>query len=404
MTLYADNFGKEPMMKEMLAQIQNGDNLSASQLLQAAMNLFMLAERNLHLQKAPDNKANGFFDRELGTSLGTIDLKVPRDRQGNFRPSILPSPYQRDLEEREHIIKSLFINGYSPNMIKRSLNELNLHYNPEELAKLKQEYAEVYQKWQSRQLPHDMMALFADVYHCETCIHNKVRKSALYVIVGIDFEAKKELVGLYLYEGSETKGFWLQTLNQLIERGLKRTLMVISDDFPGLKDAVNTLFPEALHQLCFIHMQRNVHRNMGTADSKVFNQSLKQIRLMSDPECCQKEFTQLCEKYQKSYPSFVRGLLDDTKNYFAFKYLPSDIQKHFYTTNIVESVNSMLEKIRGKMGGFFQSQEALCINAFITIDSLRQRKWSHGVPMIKANLYQLRQLFAQKYGEGPKLN
>lgn len=389
----------------MLIEMQKGNNPTPAQILQTAMNLIMVAERNLHLQNAGEtqDKANGFFERELGTTLGSINLKIPRDRNGDFRPAILPPPYQRDVEEREHIIQSLLVNGYSPNAIQRSLNSLSLHYNPKELEQIKDEYLELYKQWQNRQLSHDAIAIFIDAYHCETCINNKVRKTVLYVVVGIDFSGQKNLFGLYLYEGSETKTFWLQTLNQLIERGLKRVLIVVSDDFPGLKESISTLFPNALHQLCFIHMQRNVHRNMGTEDSKQFNQKLKQIRLMDDAEICMSEFEKLCQNHQKEYPTFMASLLDDKENYFAFKHLHLDTQKHFYTTNIVESVNSSIEKIRIRMGGFFQSQDALSLNVFITINNLRQRKWKNGVPKIKGNLYHLRQLFAQKYGELPKI-
>lgn len=390
-------------VQNMLMQIQQGNNIAPGQILQTAMNLLMAAERSLHLQNNPLDKANGFFERELGTSLGSINLKVPRDRNCDFRPSILPSPYQRDFQERENILQSLLVNGYSPNSIKRTINELNLHYNPKELERLKDEYLTLYQQWQSRQLQQDVIAIFIDAYHSETYINNKVRKSVLYVVVGIDFNAKKDLLGLYLYDGNENKTFWLQTLNQLIERGLNRPLMVISDDFSGLKDTIKTLFPNALHQLCFIHMQRNVRRNMGPADAKAFNQALKQIKLMDDFETCKNKFTELCQTCQKTYPTFIKSLLDDIDHYFIFKHFPQDVQKHFYTTNIVESINSILERLRIRMGGFFQSQDALSVNVFITINSLSQRKWSKGVPLIKANLYRLQQLFAQIYGEQPKV-
>lgn len=374
-------------IKDILTKLQTNDNIGAAQILQTAMNLLMLAERNLRLESTSGNKANGFFERELGTTLGTINLKVPRDRNGDFRPAILPEPYQRDIDEREQIIQSLLINGYSPNAIKRSLNNLDLHYNPKELELIKNEYANLYDQWQNRQLSQDVLALFIDVYHCQACVNNKVCKVALYVIVGINFEGKKDLFGLYLYEGHETKAFWLQTLNQLIERGVKRPLVIISDDFPGLKEAVKTLFPQALHQLCFIHMQRNVRRNMGADDAKCFNQTLKQIRLMSNVVVCKEKFMELCDSFQNKYPAFIKALRDDTDNYFAFKHLPIDTQKHFYTTNIVESVNSTLEKLRIRMGGLFQSQQALNVNVFISINGLSQRKWRKGVPMIQANLY-----------------
>jgi putative transposase len=402
MTNNTDFLSSNAIVEDILTKIQNGDNIAPNQIIQTAMNLLMLAERDLHLKNSSSDKANGFFERELGSSFGSIKLKVPRDRNGDFRPNVLPPPYQRDLENRENILQSLLNNGYSPNAIKRTLNDLSLHYSPKELDQLKEEYLVLYRQWQERQLPQDVIAIFIDVYHSETFIDHKIRKISLYVIVGIDFNATKDLLGLYLYEGNESKGFWLQTLNQLIERGLKRPLAVISDDFSGLKDAVATLFPNSLHQLCFIHMQRNVRRNMALDDAKVFNQSLKQIKLCNDPESCKKQFTDLCQNFQKIYPTFIRSLLDDVNQYFAFKRFPPDIQKHFYTTNIVESVNSILERIRLRMGGFFKSQDALFTNVFITINSLRQRKWIHGMPILKGNLYNLRQLFAQIYGELPK--
>lgn len=389
-------------VNNMINEIQKGNNPSAAEILQTAMNLLMQAERNLHLNGNPADKGNGYFTRELGTAMGKINLQVPRDRDGDFRPAILPEPYMRDYQERNEILQSLFLNGYSPNNIRRTLNSLNLHYNPKELKQLKDEYYEIFKHWQNRQLPEDVIGLFIDAYHCETNIDGKVCKTVLYVVVGIDFNAQKELFGLYLYEGSENKGFWLQTLNQLLERGIKRPLFIISDDFPGLKDAVATLFPNTLHQLCFIHMQRNVRRNMGTTEAKEFNDALKQIKLFNKYEDCKKQFSSLCEEYQQKYPDFIRALINDAENYFAFKHLPSDVQKYFYTTNIVESVNSTIEKIRIRMGGFFQSKDALFLNVFLAINSLAQRKWQHGVPMVKANLYYLRQLFAKQFGELPR--
>jgi len=396
------NNNNDVTVEDMLSKVITEGNIAPKQILQTAMNLLMLAERNMYLQNASDNKANGYFDRDLGTAIGNITLKVPRDRLGEFRPQILPQPYQRDAVNREQMLQALLSSGYSPNAIKNTLHNLDLHYNPNDLDQLKKEYLTLYQQWQNRQLPEDVIAIFIDVYHNETKMDNKVRKTALFVIVGIDFNGQKDLFGLYLYNGHETKGFWMQTLNQLIERGLKRPLIVVSDDFPGLKDGVTALFPKALHQLCFIHMQRNVHRNMSPEESKLFNQTLKQIRFMDDPELCKTKFTELCHSYQQKYPAFMRALQTDTDNYFAFKLLATDVQKHFYTTNIVESVNSILERLRIRMGGFFQSQDALFTNVFITINSLRERKWAKGVPKIKGCLYHLRQLFTQIYGEVPK--
>jgi len=398
---FANNSITNSVVNEMITKIQNGDNISAKEILESAMNLLMMAERNLHLQQNNQDKGNGYFHRKLGTPLGQLNLEVPRDRDGDFRPSILPTPYQRDYQERYNFLQAIMLNGYSPNTIKRTFDQLNLHYNPNELKQLKENYVELFQQWQKRQLPTDVIALFIDVYHSSALIDGHIKKTALYVIISIDFEGKKDLAGLYLYDGSESKAFWLQTLNHLIDRGIKCPLLIASDDFSGLKQAINTLFPNALHQLCFIHMQRNVRRNMGHNDASEFNQTLQQIKLIYNKDDCQKQFIDLCNKYESQYPTFIKALLDDTENYFAYKKFPPAIQKHFYTTNIVESVNSIIETLRCRMGGFFQSKDSLYVNTFLSIRSLQQRKWQKGIPMVKSHIYELKQLFAQLYERQP---
>lgn len=150
--------------ENMINELQTDSNLTLKQLLQTGMNLLMAAERQLHLQQQPQDKGNGYFARQLGTPLGSLDLKVPRDRDGDFRPSLLPKPHQRDFEERSQWIESLLLSGSSPKQIELSLSQLGMHYNREELEQLKASYYESFQQWQKRELPNDMMGLFIDVY------------------------------------------------------------------------------------------------------------------------------------------------------------------------------------------------------------------------------------------------
>lgn len=396
----------KPLTNELVTQILNeialGHQISPARILEASMNLLMQAERKLHLEQNPEDKGNGSFSRQLGTAIGKLNLEVPRDRDGDFRPAILPDPYQRDYREREELLESLLLNSYSPNAIQRTLHGLNLHYNPKEVESLKNHYLELSQQWQQRELPEDVLGLFLDAYHAETLVNNKVCKAVIYVVIGIDFLGHKSLFGLYLYTGNESKAFWLQTLNQLIQRGVSSPLFVISDDFSGLKEAVATLYPQAFHQLCFVHMQRNIYKNMGREDAKNFLQTLETIKFAQNAELACQQFSQLCQRFEKNYPTFIKSLLSKTKHYFAFVHLNQDIRKFFYTTNSVESFNSILEKHRLQMGGFFQSEECLRVNVFITLRRLHKKKWKNGVPLIKASLYSLRQLFVAQYQRLPK--
>ena len=389
------------LMYRMVDDITQGKSISPAQILQTSMNLLMLAERNLHLDQHPEDKANGFFERELGTPMGKLILNVPRDRQANFRPALLPDKYYRDYEDKTELLESLLLNGYSPNQIQHTLQSLKLHYNPEEVEQLREHYHATFQQWQQRELPEDIIGLYIDAYHAQSLVENKVKKIVIFVLIGIDFTGQKSLFGIYHFIGNENKGFWLQTLNAIIQRGLKNPLFVISDDFSGLKEAIATLFPQAFHQLCFIHMQRNVHRNMAKSDAQTFNQALNAFKCLQDIETAKSQFQSLCLNYQKKYPSFINALSQKDEHYFAFLRLPNEIKKYFYTTNIVESFNSLLEKIRQKSGGFFQSEKILSVNVFLILQKLNSNKWKNGVPKIIAYLYPLRQLFATQYGRLP---
>lgn len=109
------------LASRILSDIQQGNQISPVTILEASMNLLMEAERRLHLEQHPQDKGNGYFDRKLGTPMGELSLHIPRDRAGEFRPAILPQPYQRDYQEREDLLESLIVNGYSPQQIQRTL-------------------------------------------------------------------------------------------------------------------------------------------------------------------------------------------------------------------------------------------------------------------------------------------
>ncbi len=121
-------------INKFITELQNSSgSITSTQLLQAGLNMIMMAERNAHLENNPTDKGNGSYLRKLGTSTGQVELIVPRDRDGDFRPSVLPKQYNRDFAERENLIMDLVINGYSPNQIHKTLTSMNLHYNPEVL-------------------------------------------------------------------------------------------------------------------------------------------------------------------------------------------------------------------------------------------------------------------------------
>lgn len=162
-----------------------------------------------------------------------------------------------------------------------------------------------------------------------------------------------------------------------------------------------TLSPQTFHQLCLVHMQRNVYKNMAKKDVLIFNQSIQAIKLLNSPDLAISQFQSLCEQHKDKYPYFTKALSAKDNHYFPFMNLPHEIKKYFYSTNSVGSFNSMLEKLSIKSGGFFQSEEYLRINIFFTLKRLNAKKWKKGVPHIIANLYSLRQLFIKQFDRQP---
>lgn len=385
---------------EILEQIEELEKAPPEKRSELIYNLLMQAERALHLGQTDEDKANGFYSRSLGTPAGRLKLDVPRDRDGDFRPKVLPAPFQRDSEERLNLLSSLFAAAYSPSATKQVLRSLGMHYSEREMEQIRQEFLAEFEAWITRQLPTDFIAVYVDAYHGQIQEKNRVKKMVVYTVLGVDFEGKKELLGVYLSLGSETKTFWLQVFNDLIDRGLKHLLVLVSDDFSGLRAAVSTLFPKALHQLCFVHLQRNVRRNMGRDDAKEFIHALSQIKLEKDFPSAKERLDELLEAHQNRYPAFIEPLKSRAEHYLAFLHLPEEVRKYFYTTNAVESFHSALERLRLRSGGFFQSAETLKVNVYIHYRRIHQ-KWLNGIPQVRANLYLLRQRFAQIYGELP---
>lgn len=376
-------------------------SLSFSKRQEAIMNILMRAERNLYLNNNANDKGNGYYHRYMGTPFGELNLSVPRVRKGDFRPQVLPPKYGRDLIERMDIMEALLSASYSPSHIKSVLKQMGLHYSEEDLKKLVSEFVKEFEVFCNRELPSDAVAIYIDAYVSDIMENGSIKKLTIFSVLGIDFNGKKDLLGIYFILGNETKEEWLKVLNDLIRRGLKRVIMVVSDNFNGLKDAVKVLYPKAFHQLCVIHLMRNVKRNMSKEDAKQINNSIrKAINNANNYDEALLEFEKIFSVYKDKYPKFIGNTLKDIRHYVAFFNFHFEVRKYFYTTNPAESFNSILESIRRRSGGFFMSYDVVKANIYINYLKLKKR-WDKGNPILISNLYYLKQLFAQIYEDAP---
>ncbi|MBT5750164.1 MAG: IS256 family transposase [Flavobacteriales bacterium] len=359
----------------------------------------MNKEKSEYLDSAQNDKSNGSYERKLNTTVGKLNLNVPRVRSGEFRSSLLPEKYQRYDESFEELIFSFLINGDSKKEIVHKMKYRGISFSEKAYDEIFNFIKEQMEDFKCKELDSEYNFIYIDAYHC--MIKDKqVKKGVIYTVLGVDKFANKSIVGFYPFFGRENKSTWMEVFQNLINRGLKRVLMFISDDFSGMSEAINTLFPLSDIQKCIVHLDRNLYRNMQKEDAKKVTKKLYEIRTTCDTyEAALTLYeSDVIEKFKKQYPSFIKHLEKRKTEHLCFMKYPDATRKHIYTTNPVESVHSSFEKMRIKKGGFFKSMDILNGAIFIVSDKLNLT-WKKPIPMIKSKIYELNQMFNIKFYE-----
>jgi len=362
----------------------------------------MNKEKNEFLNNAANDKSNGSYERSLNTSIGKLNLNVPRVRSGEFRSSLLPEKYQRYDESFEELIFSFLINGDSKKEIVHKMKYRGISFSEKAYDEIFDFIKIQMEDFKSKELDSEYNFIYIDAYHCmiKDTKDKQVKKGVIYTVLGVDKLANKSIIGFYPFFGHENKSTWMEVFQNLINRGLKRVLMFISDDFSGMSEAIKTLFPLSDIQKCVVHLDRNLYRNMKREDAKQVTKKLYEIRTTCDTYEAGLALyeTDVIQKFKKQYPTFIKHLEMRKTEHLCFLKYPEATRKHIYTTNPVESVHSSFEKMRIKKGGFFQSMDILNVAIFIVSDKLNLT-WKKPIPMIKSKVYELNQMFNLKFYE-----
>ncbi len=398
------NNNNSNIQEELINLLKNSDSRTElKSYLETLYSALMLKDREQFLKNNPDSIGNGFYDRDLNTSLGSLNLSVPRADSNPFRPSILPEKWKRTDSSYDELVKALAFNNYSPAKMRSLIYDLDMPYSFTEANKVKEDILLLAKEFKSRELPQNLFAVLIDAYHTELRDDSdgKIKKAVIFTILGITLDAKKTHLGFYLFFGSENKSRWIEIFNNIISRGMKKSLLIVSDDFPGLCEAINTLFPNSDHQLCFVHLKRNIIKNMSKIDSAEFLKQLEFIKSSSSSaEAAVNLFVELCDKYKSKYPHFIDRLILNKERYFPFINYPYPVRKLIYTTNAVENFNSLLEKIRINNGGYFQSRDYVDAAVFVLANRLLNKKWNNPIPVLKGYEYEINQLFNLRFSSG----
>lgn len=373
-------------------------DLSLRQLLSLMLSSAATAERTAYLRRTPSDKGNGSYARAL--DLGSLDLQldVPRTRSGQFRPTLLPALYQRGYgAEVQRLWLALLSSARSVNAAKTALKNLGLACSEDELEAVAKEFIEEFELRNSRPLEPDLIALFVDGKYVEFKDGERLRPATIYVVVGIDREGKKRVLACVTRPGRETLEEWKKLLRTLLERGLRRVLIVVQDDFSGLLPVTQSLFPQADVQLCIVHMQRNAKTHLGKTEASEFTQRMRAIKACYSADRAALDFEELCQQFESASPTFIAELRKKRVHYLGFLHYPEALQPTLSTTNVVEAVNGQLERLRRNNGGYFQSEENLKLKLAIAMRYLEDGKWARPCADARSCIDQLNALFERRF-------
>jgi putative transposase len=358
------------------------------------------AERNVYLEKTPDDKPNGFYDRSLQVGTVPVDIRVPRARSGQFRPASLPPRYRRGYsEEVRSLLMGLLGSSRSINAAKDALQKMGLSGSEQDLERVATSLIEELELRNSRPIDPDMLAIFVDGKYIELREGDKLRSACIYLVVGLARDGKKYVLSCIAKPGRENLEDWKSVLRGLIERGLRRVMIFIQDDFSGLLPISQGFFPKADIQLCAVHMQRNAKTHLSKTDSTEFQQRWRAIKSSWDVEVGNRQFEELCDRFAKTYPTWIGELRKKREHYLPFLKYPEGMRKSFSTTNTVEAINGQLEIMRRNSGGYFHSEDTLKFKLGLAISSLEDGRWRSVARTYAAALPQLNAMFQSRFEE-----
>ena len=371
------------------------------QLLEKSLNDLALKEREDYLKRNPNDSANGFYTRTLYYATSPLSVRVPRTRSSNFFPKSLPK-YQRVLPKvYEQLVESIILSSRSIESAKRSMKTLGLPINEPTIDGIVEEYANDFRQYVSRELDSDYFIIFMDAKVLHVKEDGKVKRMVMITAVGVNMEGMKEVLGCMIFEGNETIDKWREFILDLQNRGVRRVLLFVTDNFPGLTKLIRGLFPMAMHQLCIVHLIRNAKTHLKREDYRRFRREMAKIERSEDFDQAYTLFLELIEWLrEKGYIHFSKELSRKAEHYVVFTKFPMEIRTRVKSTNASENLHKELEKIKQNGGGYFQSMRILEAKWGMYLRKLREGRWRRPEPRFKGALPELYRLFRSIYESG----
>ena len=327
------------------------------ELLEAEMDASIGYTKNEKDQLEIDNKRNGYSTKTVKTQFGEMPIDIPRDRNGEFEPIIVPK-YQRNISGIEEKVISLYAHGMSTRDIHDQIKEIyGIEVSADMVSKITDKILPEIKEWQSRPLNAIYPFIFMDAIHYKVREDGRILNRAAYVVLGVTLDGNKDILSITI-GANESSKFWLGMLNDLKNRGVQDVLFFCVDGLTGFKEAINSVYPNAEVQRCIIHMLRNSFKYVSYKDLKKFSSDFKAVYKAPTEEAALAELENIKELWGKKYPYAISNWEMNWDVVSPFYKFSEDIRRIMYTTNIIEGLNRQFRKVT-KTKSVFPSDSSL---------------------------------------------
>lgn len=364
------------------------------QMLQAELEAYLGYEKYSKQGYGTGNSRNGSFPKKVKTdSLGDMVLNIPRDRNSEFEPQLIPKG-QRMSDKLEEAIIGMYGRGMSCSDIGRQVKEIyGVNVSEGTVSNITNRLGEHIRQWQDRPLEGVYLILWMDGIQVRIRQNGKYINKCIYMVIGLKNDGYKELLGMWLAE-SESAGFWLGVLTDLKARGVQDVLIACTDNLKGFSQAIRGVFPQAVTQVCIVHQVRNSCKYVLWKDRKAFCADLRGIYTATNIRGAEQALAQMDQKWGPKYPHAIQSWHNNWENLSQFFHFPMEIRHIIYTTNTIENLNRGIRKYIKTKVQFNEDQAALKA-VYMALMNIEE-KWTKPIKNWALIIYQFITIFENR--------
>lgn len=319
------------------------------------------------------NSRNGSTTKTVRSTMGNMELDVPRDRNGEFEP-IIVKKHQRDISEFDERIISMYAKGMTTRDIQEHVQDIyGAEISPAMVSMITDKVESLVIEWQNKPLESIYAIVYFDAIHYKVRDNGKIVSKAAYTCLGVDLEGHKDILGIWIGDNESAK-FWISVFNGLKNRGVNDILIACMDGLKGLPEALKLVFPDTETQLCIVHMIRNSFKFVSSKNQREFIKDLKLIYQAATETDAAIALDDLVEKWGKTHPLAVNPWVNHWEKISVYFKYPAELRRLIYTTNPVEAVHRQFRKVT-KNRSIMPHDGALLKMLFLASRDIR-KKWT----------------------------